>query len=237
MDLDLTAYNPEAARYTQSTSHVVYAFVNDLLNKIQFDGNILDHGAGRGRSLDILQPWNDKIRLYEPYPSQNLLDKIDYDPRNLMPIYLFDLIISSYVLNVIPPRNRFKVLQKIIHTHLARSGFMIIAVRSRSDVMSYMKKSNYCQTVQEESCAYVSSKGTYQHGFGFDDFYDLIIDAAQTPLKTYEKGLGKHLGKNMRVINANKVKIGSDILSKSNNIVVIAAWEESAIWQKIKNIQ
>jgi DNA phosphorothioation-associated putative methyltransferase len=90
--------------------------IND--NKINKDDKILDFGCGRGTDYTWLQLNNYNANGYDPYwnPTKNLLDK------------KYDIVLCSYVLNVVNINKRRAVINKLKGL-INKSGKIYITVR------------------------------------------------------------------------------------------------------------
>jgi len=128
--------------------------------------SVLDWGCGRGK--DVLA-----------YRAAGL-SAIGYDlnHQKILPYKKYDLITCTYVLNTLPLNLRQKCLEDALK-HLKLYGLMLVAVRSAKDVQKESKRSRLWMKHLD---GYVTSRGTFQHGFEQDELDELVQSVGMTLL-------------------------------------------------------
>ena len=128
-----------------------YKKAGEILEREGVLGNVLDYGAGRGHGTQFL-PGN--AQSYEPNP------KPDYFPDfTESPDATYDGIANLNVLNVVPEPIRQEIAQDILGK-LNVDGVGVVGARSYNDVMN-AKNPEFL-----DDGGIVTSRGTYQYGFG-----------------------------------------------------------------------
>ena len=125
---------------------------------IMREHRVLDYGCGRGTDLAWLVKNGYSAEGYDNY----------YQPK--LPTGSFDVVISSYVLNVIPEsKMRLEVLK---HMKSLCNGRLITTVRSATSVTTQAKKGNW----KHHKDGFVTGKGTFQHGFTWDELLAMYFE-------------------------------------------------------------
>lgn len=95
---------------------------------------VLDYGAGLGLGADALRAAGLEVRTYEPFPERwKSPVPVTYRDASMIPSGTFGSIICLNVLNVVPERDRLKILSDFRRV-LAPGGVVVINARSVSDV-------------------------------------------------------------------------------------------------------
>lgn len=102
-----------------------------LFEKNLLEGSILDFGGGRGADYFFLK--NQPVKTYDIYhydPNFLILgDRIIQKKNDYLYSVKFDIILCTYVLNVLIPKERKRAIQNI-HDRLAYDGVAYITVRT-----------------------------------------------------------------------------------------------------------
>ena len=125
-----------------------------VLNELH--GKILDYGCGRGTDVNYLKSLGYDVYGYDLYWSEW------YHPE-LLTDNTYDVVLCFYVLNVVPPWDREKILENIRRI-LKPSGVAYFAVRDTSEVV---KGTPYFDGV-------LTSSGTFQKLFTPDELEKLL---------------------------------------------------------------
>jgi hypothetical protein len=93
---------------TQISRKACSAPTRRILNKIDLQGMyVLHHGEGKAYADTSLMRENClEVTAYDPYSK--------FEERRVLPDHAFDVVISNYVLNVLPPAERAAELEKIL---------------------------------------------------------------------------------------------------------------------------
>jgi 2'-5' RNA ligase/GNAT superfamily N-acetyltransferase len=124
-----------------------------LIDKGLIRGRVLHHGAGRAQAdtAAMLDAGADAVVEYDPYHP----DPIGRDRSVLGQRY--DVVVSNYVLNVLPPEQRREVLRDLAK---ATGGHTYVAVRGIGDTS--IKGTPFADGVE-------TSRGTFQRGYRATD--------------------------------------------------------------------
>ena len=121
---------------------------------LHFNQRVLDYGCGRGADVRFLQAHGFNVQGFDPWFAPN------------PPTGSFDVILCSYVLNVIPERNdRLAALQEIKGKLTTAQGRVLTTTRSQSQVDALAKKSNWTRHLD----GYVTPKNTFQRGYNMPE--------------------------------------------------------------------
>jgi len=133
-----------------------------IMKNVDIAGNILHFGEGRAwLDTDALSAYGD-VAAYEPYPD----DKYPgYAAKTILPDKHFDYIIAIYVLNVLEPTERMKVLKWL------REHGDVVLVAVRTDKINGKRYKDGVKT----------STGTFQKSFGDYDLNKLGKVLTKTP--------------------------------------------------------
>ena len=115
---------------TRPNKNLVDFITNNLIDTSK---TILDWGAGKGRHSNYLRELGYKVWSYDPYNGEDTLDGYNKVSNNL-PNESYDLVFSSYVLNVIPKSQLNKVIKEI-ESFGNDSSIVIHKVREDADLI------------------------------------------------------------------------------------------------------
>ena len=137
----------------------------DYLDKKGATGKSIDYGAGFGTNAEALGIMD----TFEPFPQKG------FDPTFRETAYIptdtYGRLISTNVLNVIPPEARAEAV-KNIGLILKPDGTAVIQTRSASAV-NELKKSKTA-IPQEEPASFLTRDGTYQKGYTRDELQSYV---------------------------------------------------------------
>ncbi|MGH2770688.1 MAG: methyltransferase domain-containing protein [Actinomycetota bacterium] len=114
---------------------------------------ILDHGCGRGADVEYYARMGLQATGYDPHPT------FGYDQR---PHHQFDLVVSAFVLNVLPnPWERLKALRDA-ERFLTSNGRLLVVTRSSAEIRRAAAQAGW----QEYNDGFLSSEArdTFQRG-------------------------------------------------------------------------
>lgn len=104
---------------TQIARKSVSAPMNYLLAHTKINGSVLHFGEGLAfQDTDALRTLSNHVHPYDPFSPSFW--------KRVLPDEQFDYLVSFYVLNVLQPNDRYRVMEQM----KARSNNLIIAVRS-----------------------------------------------------------------------------------------------------------
>ena len=124
------------------------------LNRENKINSILDWGSGNGRHSAFLRNKNIITYSYDPYTGKNNVDPYN-TVSNIKPATEFDLVFTSYVLNVITPKEGEDVLKE---TERLSSNIIVHIVR---EDLRYLKGKHK-----------ITAKGTYQRDVRKEELLD-----------------------------------------------------------------
>lgn len=149
---------PSSAR-TAITRHRPSALARCVGGLLQTTDRVFDWGCGKGCDLiyylskvDIVCGWDPH---YNPTPHPIELSKT------------FNIITCSCVLNVLEAQDRGKCLENI-YAFLPAAGVAYFSVRTKQDIDSNKK-----ETWSQKSDGWITSIGTFQHGFTVSEMESL----------------------------------------------------------------
>lgn len=160
----------------------------DYLAKMGGQGRSIDYGAGLGTNAQQLGV-ND---TFEPFPREGF--NPTYQSSADIPANSYGQLISTNVLNVIPPEAR-KTAVLNIGEILEPNGMAVVQTRSASAV-NELKKSKTA-VPQDEPASYLTKDGTYQKGFTRDELVEYTrsilgdgFEVLKIPAKDMPNGSG-----------------------------------------------
>jgi len=127
-------------------------------------GSVLDWGCGRGKDVAAYR--------------EGGLYAFGYDPAFIpkLPVKKYDLITCTYVLNTLPPSRRKGCIQDALR-FIKPNGYLFVTARSRQDIERGATRS-WRKTLD----GYITSRGTFQHGFDQTELDNLVLSVAGTSL-------------------------------------------------------
>jgi SAM-dependent methyltransferase len=129
---------------------------------------ILDYGAGTGRNAFFLAKNGFKVKAYDPFPkNKKYYFPIISDDKILKEEY--DLILCTFVLNVLPPEYREMAINTI---RSIKSKYVIIEVRSEKAIQDAMKKT---WLAFQGGYATGGKKATFQKGFKIEELLKMKL--------------------------------------------------------------
>lgn len=149
--------------------------VKYLLNTMELEshpcGNkgmlkILDFGCGRGSDVTLLREMGFDIIGYDPH--QHEIGDKPY-LSNTLPRTKFDLILLTYVVNVVAEKERDIILQRA-WKRVRKGGRLIITTRTPKELKEAAGKSGWTNFGR----GYLTKIGTYQRGYTCGQLYDLV---------------------------------------------------------------
>lgn len=141
-----------------------------ISNEYKRDMNVIDFGAGDGRSTRYLRRKGFKVTSYDPYKSKSKSVEKKYDKRKH-----YDIAFSDYVGNTLTDSERNKWIEDLSKINY---DVLYIAVRSEKQIENQRKNNPNNYLLVENGGYFVINRGTYQKGFTDND------------LKKYGKILG-----------------------------------------------
>ena len=157
---------PKLAQTTQRANTVPTAKAADkYLTDQGATGKSLDYGAGFGINAKAIG-FDD---TFEPFADDAF--KPTYTSAADIPENTYGKVVSTNVLNVIPPDARAEAIQNI-GSILEPNGMAVIQTRSASAV-NELKKSKTA-IPQDEPASFLTSKGSYQKGFTRDELQNEV---------------------------------------------------------------
>lgn len=162
--------NPDARRTQRDNTTATARKAINYLNVRNPDaqGPSLDFGAGFGTNAAELNIDN----TYEPFPQRGFTP--DFTDPNTIPDNTYSKIISTNVMNVIPPRERAEALQTIGRA-LTPGGEAVVQTWSLSSWKQGAAVGNKTMSDLEEN-AYTTPDGTYQKGYEQKEFQAYVQD-------------------------------------------------------------
>jgi hypothetical protein len=161
-----SAIIPKLAQTTQRANTVPTAKAADkYLTDQGATGKSLDYGAGFGLNAKSIG-FDD---TFEPFADDTF--KPTYSSAADIPENTYGKVISTNVLNVLPPDARTAAVQNI-GSILEPNGMAVIQTRSASAV-NELKKSKTA-IPQDEPASFLTSKGSYQKGFTRDELQNEV---------------------------------------------------------------
>lgn len=130
------------------------------------DLDILDYGCGRGYDVLELKRREYRIDGYDPYPGYGF-DVLDEKKT-------YDIILMTYVLNVISSQNELEECIRKAFCKLKHNGKIIITVRSKSDIDYQAKTNNWKQYDELAYTGWITNRNTFQKGFDVPELYKYI---------------------------------------------------------------
>ena len=157
---------PKLAQTTQRANTVPTAKAADkYLTDQGATGKSLDYGAGFGLNAKAIG-FDD---TFEPFADESF--QPTYSSAADIPENTYGKVISTNVLNVLPPDARTAAVQNIGNI-LEPNGMAVIQTRSASAV-NELKKSKTA-IPQDEPASFLTSKGSYQKGFTRDELQNEV---------------------------------------------------------------
>ena len=157
---------PKLAQTTQRANTVPTAKAADkYLTDQGATGKSLDYGAGFGLNAKAIG-FDD---TFEPFADESF--QPTYSSAADIPENTYGKVISTNVLNVLPPEARTAAVQNI-GSILEPNGMAVIQTRSASAV-NELKKSKTA-IPQDEPASFLTSKGSYQKGFTRDELQNEV---------------------------------------------------------------
>lgn len=169
---DVSADESETRNPTQISQTVnTYRKIFDYLKAEGFDGTILDASSGLGFGTKAgIEEYGFDVEDIEPYPDKDYKPKYtDYSKLRKK----YDVIISSFVLNVVPQDQRDALVVRMGEL-LKDGGRMFVNVRSR-DVESLAKTGKNIHLGNMEWIE--TARGSYQKGFTKPELVAYLQDA------------------------------------------------------------
>ena len=169
---DVSAEESETRNPTQISQTVnTYRKIFDYLKAEGFDGTILDASSGLGYGTKAgIEEYGFDVEDIEPYPDKNYKPKYtDYSKLNQK----YDVIISSFVLNVLPQDQRDALVVRMGEL-LKDGGRIFVNVRS-NDVESLAKTGKNIHLGDMEWIE--TARGSYQKGFKKSELVAYLQDA------------------------------------------------------------
>ena len=129
------------------------------LDTYQEPGRVLDYGSGRGHDVGHMKAVGWDAVGYDPH----------WEPE--FPEGEFDLVLLTYVLNILPTEEeRLETLKRI---PLAPGGCLLVTVRAMREVRYEAKKGQW----ETHGDGYLTSRGTFQCGFTLASLRELLQKA------------------------------------------------------------
>ena len=182
--LDLTAQAPvvkkqnslegamEANRSSQTTQRAntvgTATKASEYLDSLGVEGRSLDYGAGKGLNAQA----NKIDDTFEPFPEQNF--NPTFVSPNSVPKNTYGKIISTNVINVLPPELRQQAVTNIGDA-LKVGGKALIQTWDAAAAKAGMA-SKKATVVEAEPLAFTTSTGSYQKGFTKGELQEYIQD-------------------------------------------------------------
>jgi len=127
-----------------------------VIDRLSKTDKILDYGCGRGFDVEYLKSLGYDAQGYDPYFSK-------YNHPELLTPDTYDVVLNFYVLNIVLPEDRHKILENIKRI-LKTGGVAYIAVRDKSEKIVGLPFSDGVITIT----------GTFQKTFSVDELEDLL---------------------------------------------------------------
>ncbi len=142
-------YTPEHSHRTAIARKTPSKPLRILLEKgyISKNDRILDFGCGKGRDVEYLRENGYDAYGYDPYNPE-------YSDMKVLIPHHYTVVLNFYVLNVIPIRERYDVVDDLYY-YTRPKGEIYIAVRDTSETI-------HGQPYED---GLISSRGTFQHLF------------------------------------------------------------------------
>lgn len=169
----------EKTQRGNTTSYLVFEeIVKDWIQKHKRKKPVIvDIGAGKGVNVKNLEEQNIPVIAVEPTPNEQIWgDRTpDYSYSSEVPSNIADLILNSFVLNVVTTDIAEGIVEDI-HRILKPKGQAVIFVRTVSDVETGAKAYIHPEYGELSWGAghKVTTSLTYQRGFTYDTLLELI---------------------------------------------------------------
>ena len=124
---------------------------------------IFDYGCGMGKDVQYLESKGYSVSFWDPY-------FFSKTPPSSFRSHSFRTIFCTYILNVIPSKDRNDVIKKI-QWLLYKEGKAFFTVRTSSDILEKARKNRW----KKKSDGWITKRGTFQKGFKSDELMNLII--------------------------------------------------------------
>ena len=150
-------YRPELTAIVRKeiTRPLRIALEHGLIKKTD---RVLDYGSGKSMDCAYLDKNGITCIRYDRY----------YQPER--PVGMFDVIMCTYVLNVVPPQEQEAIVTDMMSL-LKPFGRIVIAVRTPSEILREATEHHWeCQP-----SGYITSRGTYQIGIDENDLIRLLV--------------------------------------------------------------
>jgi SAM-dependent methyltransferase len=131
--------------------------VSGYLDEVGASGKSLDYGAGMGLNAKAAKIDD----TFEPFPQEGFTPT--FDKPSAIPTNSYGKIISTNVINVLPPKLRANAVLNIGRA-LKKKGKALIQTWDANAAKAGMK-SKKATIVKTESNAFTTSTGSYQKGF------------------------------------------------------------------------
>lgn len=151
-------YIPEHSHRTAIARKTPSKPLRILLDKgyISKKDRILDFGCGKGRDVEYLREQGYDAYGYDPYNPE-------YSDMKVLIPHHYSVVLNFYVLNVLPPSERYDVLDDLLY-YSQPVGDIFIAVRDTSEII-------HGEPYED---GVITSRGTFQHLFTPSELMDLI---------------------------------------------------------------
>ena len=113
---------------------------------------IIDYGCGKGKDVETLRGLGYNCIGYDPY--------VPYGSFNI-PKGSFDIILLTYVINVISSQNELMTLLTNVFNLCKQNSMIMIASRSNLDIDTETKKNHW----KKYNDGWVTMKNTFQRGY------------------------------------------------------------------------
>ena len=167
---DMPRFAENVASQTTQRSNTVGTAVkaSNYLDEIGAEGKTLDYGAGLGENAKAIKA----DETFEPFP-QGEFNPTYTDPAQV-PANSYGRIVSTNVLNVLPPDIRAEAVQTIGKA-LEPGGTALIQTWDVGAAKHGMK-SKKATIVPDEENAFTTSTGSYQKGFSKQELQEYIAN-------------------------------------------------------------
>jgi len=148
--------------------------------------SVLDYGAGKGRNSKYLFEKGFVVMAYDKYK-----DKIDnrvfplYDTLKDIKDLYWDIVLCSYVINVIEPKERDELIKELFKL---KWTYLILETRDETHIVSEARKGKW--PLYKDG--FMTSRGTFQKGFTLSSMRELLYQNTKSILYTniYTKSHG-----------------------------------------------
>jgi hypothetical protein len=123
---------------------------------------VFDFGSGTGADVNFLRSLNYSAKSWDPFFNRKT-PPLSFEPHQ------FKTIFCTYVLNVIPKRERDKVLKQIGKL-LHKQGIAFITVRTSKDILDKAKSNDW----HKKDDGWITKRGTFQKGFEPHELKSLV---------------------------------------------------------------